>query len=286
MAMIVDAHHHLWHPTRGDYGWMRRDDAVLHRPYRLAQAKALFAAHGVGRSVLVQAAPTVAETEYLLGIADSSDVIAGVVGWIDFENPADRRQLERLAAHPKFCGVRPMVQDIADDDWLARPDIRWAFEAVRDLGKTFDALGFPRHVPRFLDVFQRFPDMRVVIDHCMKPVIREGRFDDWADGMERIARETSAFVKLSGLVTEAGTDCSAAALKPYVDHVLAVFGPGRVMWGSDWPVCRLRMEYGDWLAIAQALTDRLPEAERQAIFAGNARSFYRLAALQTERHPT
>jgi L-fuconolactonase len=274
--MIVDAHHHLWNPARGDYGWMPPNDPVLSRSYRLAEAEALFQANGVGQSVLVQAAPTIAETEYMLGIADSSDVISGIVGWIDFDRPDDRSQLERLARHPKFRAVRPMVQDIADDDWLLEPSIRWAFDALRDLDLTFDALGFPHHAPRFLDIFQRYPDLRVVIDHCLKPAIRDGEFDDWARAMERFARETSASIKLSGLVTEAGADCSAAAIKPYVDHVLATFGPARMMWGSDWPVCRLRAEYGDWLAAANALTSHLTAEEKTALFASNAQSFYRL----------
>lgn len=274
--MIVDAHHHLWNPARGDYGWMPPDDPVLSRSYRLAEAEALFQANGVGQSVLVQAAPTIAETEYMLGIADSSDVISGIVGWIDFDRPDDRRQLERLARHPKFRAVRPMVQDIADDDWLLQPSIRWAFDALRDLDLAFDALGFPRHASRFLDIFQRYPDLRVVIDHCMKPAIRDSEFDGWARAMERFARETSTWVKLSGLVTEAGADCSAAAVKPYVDHVLSTFGPLRMMWGSDWPVCRLRMEYGDWLAVANTLTHHLTAEEKTALFASNAQNFYRL----------
>ena len=274
--MIVDAHHHLWDPARGDYGWMPPDDPVLSRVYGLAEAEATFHQHSVVQSVIVQAAPTVAETDYMLGLADNSAVIAGVVGWIDFENRDDRRHLERFARHPKFRSVRPMVQDIADDDWLLRPAIRWAFDAVRDLGLAFDALGFPRHAPRFLEIFQRDPGLRAVIDHCLKPQIRDGHFDGWAAGMERFARETSVSVKLSGLVTEAGADCSPATLKPYVDHVLAAFGPARVMWGSDWPVCRLRMEYGDWLGSARTLTSHLGAAERIALFATNAQNFYQL----------
>jgi len=255
---------------------MPPNDPVLSRPYGLAEAEAMFRDHGVVQSVIVQAAPTIAETDYMLGIADSSAIIAGVVGWIDFENRDDRRQLERLSRHPKFRSIRPMVQDIADDDWLLRPGIRWAFDAIRDLDLAFDALGFPRHAHRFLEIFQLYPELRAVIDHCLKPNIREGHFDAWAAGMERFARDTSALVKLSGLVTEAGTDCSAAVLKPYVDHVLASFGPDRVMWGSDWPVCRLRMEYGDWLASAQALTSHLGADAQTALFQINAQRFYRL----------
>lgn len=274
--MIVDAHHHLWHPARGDYGWMPPDHPVLSRPYRLAEAEAQFRAHGVGRSVLVQAAPTVAETDYLLGIADSSEVIGAVVGWIDFENTEDRRHLERFARHPKFRAVRPMVQDLDDDDWLLRPAIAWAFDAIRDLRLAFDALGVPRHAPRFLDVFQRWPELRGVIDHGLKPNIRDGRIEPWARDIERLARETSAVCKLSGLVTEAGADASPAALKPYLDHLLASFGPNRVMWGSDWPVCRLRMEYGDWLSCAKAMTSGLDPADQAAVFGATARGFYRL----------
>jgi L-fuconolactonase len=279
--MIVDAHHHLWHPARGDYGWMPADDPVLSRPYLLAEAETTFRAHGVGQSVIVQAAPTIAETEYMLGIADSSDIIAGVVGWIDFENRDDRRQLERLAGHPKFRSVRPMVQDIPDDNWLLVPDIQWAFDAIGDLDLAFDALGFPRHAAPFLEIFQRYPTLRVVIDHCLKPLIREGRFEDWAKAMERFAKETSALVKLSGLVTEAGPDCSVVALKPYVDHVLASFGAERVMWGSDWPVCRLRAEYGEWLATARELTEHLTVKQQTAVFATNAQRFYRLPDIGT-----
>jgi L-fuconolactonase len=274
--MIVDAHHHLWNPARGDYGWMPAGDPILSRPYRLMEAETTFREHGVGQSVIVQAAPTIAETEYLLGVADSSDIVAGVVGWIDFEDRQDRSQLERLSKHPKFRSVRPMVQDIADDDWLLRPGISWAFNALRDLDLAFDALGFPRHASRFLETFQRYPELRAVIDHCLKPAIRNGEFDRWARDMERLANETPALVKLSGLVTEAGADCSVAALKPYVDHVLASFGPRRVMWGSDWPVCRLKAEYGDWLASARAMTSHLSEDEQTALFAANAQGFYRL----------
>ena len=276
--MIVDAHHHLWNPARGDYGWMPKDDPVLARTYRLADAMREFDANGIGQAVIVQAAPTTAETEYMLGIADSSDRIAGVVGWIDFENHAERTQLEHFAAHEKFRSVRPMVQDIADDDWVLRADINWAFDALRDLDLAFDALGFPRHMPRFLEIFQRYPELRIVIDHCFKPEIRNNAFDDWARQMEQIAKQTSVFCKLSGLVTEAGNGVDAETLRPYVNHVIEAFGPDRIMWGSDWPVCRLRCEYGDWLAMARALTAHLDDSAQEALFRTTAQRFYRLPA--------
>lgn len=275
--MIIDAHHHLWDPARGDYGWMPEDDPVLSRVYDLSEGEMTFAASGVSHSVVVQAAPTVAESDYLLSLADQSDVIAGVVGWIDFEDEQHRAELERLARHPKFRSVRPMVQDISDNDWVLGANIRWAFDALCDLDLAFDALGFPRHATRFFEIFQRYPDLRVVIDHCLKPEIMRGAFDDWAREIEQLARETNARCKLSGLVTEAGEDYGEAVLKPYVDHVLSVFGTDRVMWGSDWPVCRLKMEYGDWLQLAKRLTKGLSASQQQAVFCNTSQQFYKLA---------
>jgi len=277
----IDAHQHFWAPARGDYDWMPMDEPRLARPYGPADLAPELAARGIDRTVLVQAAPTIHETEYMLGLADATPFVAGVVGWVDFERTEDRRQLERLAAHPKFLGVRPMIQDIADDDWMLRADVQWGFEAVAELGLTFDALGFPRHLKNFLTILTRYPDMRVVVDHCMKPQIRahsQESFAHWAEGMARIARETAAFCKLSGLVTEAGENWRLDDLKPYAEHVLDVFGADRVMWGSDWPVCRLRCEYGDWLDAAEALTAGLPEAARARIFGGSAAAFYSVAA--------
>ncbi len=201
---------------------------------------------------------------------------AGVVGWVDFEKPGDRAQLERLAKHPKFLGVRPMIQDIADVDWMLRDDVQWGYRALVDLDLTFDALGFPRHLANFHTILTRYPGMRVVIDHCMKPQIRDRAFADWAPGMARLAKDTGACVKLSGLVTEASDGWTVEDLKPYADHVLEAFGPERVMWGSDWPVCQLQASYDRWREVAEALTDHLGADEKARVFGGTAVEFYRL----------
>ena len=278
--MKIDAHQHFWNPDRGDYDWMPMDNPVLARSYQLVDMEPFIAAAGMEYTVLVQAAATVHETEYMLGIADATPNVAGVVGWIDFENPDDLHHLKRLANHPKFLGVRPMIQDIPDVDWMLRDDIQWAFRAVCDLDLTFDALGFPRHLENFLTILTRYPDMRVVVDHCMKPEIADhtdDRLAFWADGMSRIADQTGAVCKFSGLVTEANDAWTVGQLKPYADHVLTAFGPDRVMWGSDWPVCRLRGEYGDWYGAAEVLTSHLSEAERARIFGETAAEFYRLS---------
>lgn len=273
----IDAHQHFWQPLRGDYDWMPKDDPILSRAYDPKNLEPELQACGVEKTVLVQAAATVHETEYMLGIADASPRVAGVVGWVDFEKPDDRTQLERLAAHPAFKGVRPMIQDIPDDDWMMRTDVQWGFQAVTELGLTFDALGFPRHLANFLTILTRYPDMRVVVDHCMKPQIRDHSVENlrfWADGMTRIATETGAFCKLSGLVTEANPGWTVDDLRPYAEHVLDAFGPDRVMWGSDWPVCRLRGEYSDWYGAAQDLTAALDAADRACVFGGTAAAFY------------
>lgn len=275
----IDAHHHFWHPARGDYGWMPPDDPILTRPYHAADMAPGLKATGVTRTVLVQAAPTLEETEYLLGIADCTPHVAKVVGWIDFEDPTQITHLQRLARHPKFAGVRPMIQDLPDDAWMLRDEVQWAYRALIDLDLTFDCLGFPRHMPHFRTLLTRYPQMRAVIDHCLKPQLRSHSADSfrtWAAGITQLANETSACIKLSGLVTEHDSRPDDTLLRPYTDHVLATFGPERTMWGSDWPVSRLRCDYADWHAQARRLTDHLPEPDKAKVFGGTAATFYRI----------
>ena len=280
--MRIDAHQHYWQPARGDYDWMPEDDPTLSRAYFPADLAPQLADAGIARSVLVQAAATVNETEYMLGLADATETVGAVVGWVDFEAPDVAETLARLAKHPTLAGVRPMIQDISDDNWMLRDDVQRGFRAVCDLGLTFDALGFPRHLANFLTILTRYDDMRSVLDHCMKPDIAghsADSFQHWADGMSAIARETGAFCKLSGLVTEAGEDWTVDELRPYALHVLEVFGPDRVMWGSDWPVVRLRAEYERWLEAAETLTDDLTPAEKARVFGATAAEFYRIDAV-------
>ena len=277
--MQIDAHHHFWNPARGDYGWMPEDNATLNRIYGPDDLAPHLAAAGITHTVLVQAAPSIAESEYMLGIADATPHVAAVTGWVDFENKADHAELERLSGHPAFKGVRPMIQDIPDDDWMLRPDVQWGFEAVTALGLRFEALGFPRHIDNFLKLLTRHSEMKVVIDHCMKPDIAAGDdvgFRAWADGMSRLAHDTAAFCKFSALITEANPDWTTEDLRPYAEHVITVFGAERVMWGSDWPVCRLAGEYADWRAAALDLTAGCSDAEKAAIYGDTANRFYDL----------
>jgi L-fuconolactonase len=273
--MTIDAHQHFWTPARGDYFWMegaaaapiRRDVFPRHLEPHLKK-------HGIDKTVLVQAAATVEETEYMLGIADATEWVAKVVGWIDFEKPADHKQLERLAKHKKFAGVRPMIQDIADVNWMRRGEVQWGYRAVIDLDLSFDALGYPIHLDNFLKLFERYPKMRAVVDHCMKPVIRDGGFEPWAAKIEKIARQTPVFCKLSGLATEAKPGWTVETLRPYAEHVISVFGPQRVMWGSDWPVVELNGNYDSWREAAETIVGN--RHGKEDIFGGTAARFYRI----------
>lgn len=273
--MRIDAHQHFWARARGDYGWLETIEAVkpIRQDYYPADFEDFRARHGIDRTVLVQAAPSVEETEYMLGLADATPWIAKVVGWVDFEDATHRRHLERWSRHAKFSGVRPMIQDIADTDWMLRPDVQWGYAAVCALDLTFDALGLPRHLDNFLRLFDRYPKMRIVIDHCLKPEIRNDAFDEWATKIKAIADKTGAYCKLSGLGTEAKPGWDAATLKPYADHVISSFGANRVMWGSDWPVINLNGSYDAWRAAAQEIV--MP-ADAARIFGGTAQEFYRI----------
>ncbi len=277
--MQIDAHHHFWNPARGDYGWIPEENTTLNRTYGPTDIATHLKAAGIDATILVQAAPSIGETEYMLGIADAVSHVAGVTGWIDFENLAHKSELIRLAGHPKFRAIRPMIQDIPDDDWMLRAEVQWGFKMTTDLGLCFEALGFPRHINNFLTIFKRYPDMKVVINHCMKPQIAArdaSQFNAWADGIKRLALETSTYCKFSALITEAGKNWQVEELRPYADHVIASFGAERVMWGSDWPVCRLRGEYAEWRTAALELTADLSKAEHASIFGGTANKFYDL----------
>lgn len=273
----MDCHHHVWSLKRGDYGWLNeRSGPVLYRDYIPGDLSPLLAAQNIDKTVVVQAAPTIAETQFLLGLARRNSFIGGVVGWADFEASDAPQTIARLARDGKLCGLRPMLQDLEDDSWILRREIQPAVSAMADSGLSLDILIFPRHLPHVEKFLSRHRDLRCVIDHGAKPAIARGDIEPWATRMRRIGRESAAFCKLSGLVTEAGPGWSSAKLRPYVDVLLDAFGPERLMWGSDWPVLNLAAGYGDWFAAARALTAGIDPAGRDMIFGGTAKLFYRI----------
>lgn len=277
----IDAHQHFWEVARGDYGWLVPQLGRIYRDYGPADLLPKLQACGISGTVLVQAAPTLAESAYLLAIAERTPFVRGVVGWVDFQAEDAIAQIDQLARHAKLCGIRPMIQDIPDPDWMLDPRFAPVFRHLAARGLVFDALVFPHHLPRLLRLLERHPDLRCVVDHCAKPRIAEGAFQPWADAIARIARETAAFCKISGLVTEAGPGWTVAKLRPYVEHVLAVFGPERCLWGSDWPVLENVGSYEAWHAATLELLAPLAEPARAAILGGNAVRLYGLS-LATE----
>jgi L-fuconolactonase len=273
-AQSIDAHQHFWSLARGDYGWLRPELAPLYRDFLPADLAPLLAASGVHETIAVQAAPTVAETRYLLELAHGTPWIAGVVGWVDLEAPDAPSVIEALATDEKLVGVRPMIQDIADPSWMLRADLAPALRALERSGLTFDALVRPLHLRPLLALLERHPDLQVVVDHAAKPEIAGGAFEPWASELALVARETRACCKLSGLLTEAGSDRGLERLRPWAEHVLASFGAGRVMWGSDWPVVNLAGDYAGWRRTAEALLAPASAAERERVFGGTAARFY------------
>ncbi|MCC0043533.1 MAG: amidohydrolase family protein [Brucellaceae bacterium] len=272
--MRIDSHQHFWKLDRGDYGWLTPDLAPLYRDFLPADLKPLLDAAGIDGTVVVQAADTEAETEYLLGLADTHDWILGVVGWVDLEAPAAPSSIARLANHPKLVGLRPMIQDIADDAWMLRDALRPAIDAMVAHRLTFDALVMPRHLGHLKTFLTRYPALTVVIDHCAKPEIRNGAFEPWATDITELSRFPNTFCKLSGLATEASEDWAPEELKPYIGHTLEAFGADRVMFGSDWPVVNLASSYDQWHEIARSLWTSTPAQDQHALYSKAALAAY------------
>lgn len=275
--MRVDAHQHYWMVSRGDYDWMAAPGAApMRRDFLPNELEPLLAAHGFGGSIVVQAAETTGETDYLLDLAKAHHTICGVVGWLDLESPAFGETLHRYAASPKFLGIRPMLQDLADERYVLRPAVLANLARLAEADRTLDLLITPRHLPHALQALREVPRLRAVVDHCAKPNLREGTLSGWKLGMERLAELPNVVCKLSGLVTEAPRP-ERDVLAPAVAHALAVFGEDRLLFGSDWPVCTLAASYDRVVALVhETLGARLTPAFERKLFGENARAFYGL----------
>lgn len=278
---MIDAHHHVWKLSRADYGWIGdgRNPAVapIEHDYLVEDYRSLAAENGVIGSIVVQAAQTVAETNWLLDQAHASGgLIKGVVGWIDMTAPNAADVLHGLARDRLLRGIRPMLQDIADVEWVLQPSLTPALRAIMELDLSFDLLVRPSHLKAALALLNRHPDLRAIVDHGGKPDIANGMWQPWADDIRRIARETQAHCKLSGLVTEALPGWKPDDLRRYAGHLIECFGAERLLWGSDWPVMLLNADYAGWLAAAKQFVASQSAADQQAIMNDNAIRFYRL----------
>ena len=279
MHRMIDAHHHFWRIARGDYGWLSPSSGTLYRDFGPEDLAPHLAASGIDATVLIQAAPSVAETLHLLDIAAATPYVAGVVGWVDLAASEAPDHLARLARNPLLRGIRPMLQDLPDPAWILRPCLAPALDAMVALGLRFDALVKPHHLVPLLRFIERHPDLSVVVDHGAKPDLRSGDLDEWSASIRTLARTTSACCKLSGLVTEANAQWRVQELRDCIDHLVECFGPDRLMWGSDWPVVEASGGYRRWRDATLACLAGLPADAREKILGRSAAAFYGLSAV-------
>jgi L-fuconolactonase len=278
---LVDAHHHLWDTTRREYGWMTGPAAPLRRPYGLDDLRAVTEAGGVERTVVVQAAGEGVETAELLALADESGgLVAAVVGWVDLRAPdvADRiAALREAPGGQRLAGIRHPAQDEPDPRWLMREDVLRGLRAVRDAGLAYDLLVRPPQLPAAVEAAAATDGLAFVLDHGAKPEIAAGRWEPWSADLARLAALGHVRCKLSGLVTEARWDAwREDGIERYAARLLELFGPERLMFGSDWPVCTLAASYAEVLELARAAIVGLAPGEQAAVLGGTARAFYGL----------
>lgn len=279
--MIVDAHHHFWRYSPAEYGWIDDGMAKIRHDFLPDDLQRAMAAAGVGAAVSVQARQSVEETRWLLDLAAANDFIAGVVGWAPLVSPSVASLLAEFAANPKLVAIRHVLQDEPDPAYMLRADFQAGIRALRSFNLTYDILIFARHLPHTIEFVDKHPDQPFVVDHLAKPPARNREIEPWARHMRELAERPHVSCKLSGLTTEVGrSDWTIADLRPYVDVVLEAFGPDRVLFGSDWPVCLVACDYARWLATVQEIVAALSAAERAAILGGNARRVYRLGDKQ------
>jgi L-fuconolactonase len=275
--LIIDSHQHFWQVGRFDYPWMTPEVELLCRDYLPETLEPILQRNDVAQTVLVQASNSIEETQWLLELADENPFIAGVVGWVDLESEGVGRQLDELAAHAKFKGVRHLVESEPADDWITEPSVVRGLRELGARGLTYDLLVHTRHLKHAFEAVSQCPDTRFVIDHMAKPPIKGGDIGEWARELKPLAAFPKVSCKLSGLVTEANwSNWHVEDLKPYVETALEYFGPERLMFGSDWPVCLLAATYERVLDAFQKLLAHLNEGERRRIFSDNAVEFYRL----------
>ena len=279
--MKIDSHHHLWAINDTDYVWMSDAHAVIRRDFLSADLNAALDESGIDGSVAVQARQMIGETEFLLEIADANPRIKAVVGWVPLCENGGEPFLERYAAHPKLVGVRHVVHDEPDDDFILRPDFN---EGIRNLAKyklVYDILIFWKHLPQTIQFVDRHPNQPFVVDHIAKPRISAGNFDtEWAAGIRELAKRENVSCKVSGILTEVrGETWDLELLRPYFETVYEAFGPQRVMFGSDWPVCLLRSSHAEWTRICAELSKNLCPAEQSALWGDNAARIYQIQNL-------
>lgn len=274
---VIDSHQHFWSIAHDDYGWLTPALGALYRDFGPDDLYPHLVESSIDRTIVVQAAPSVDETLRLLHMATREQRIAGVVGWVPLDDPSVFGVLATLCKHPKFVGVRPMLQDIEDVNWINQEGVQTTLGILTKLELAFDALVRPEHLRSLLRTVDDNPNLRIVIDHGAKPNIAENQFEPWATHIAVLAESENVYCKLSGLPSEAGDKCNEQGIKPFAQHLLRCFGASRLMWGSDWPVLESVGTYRAWYAISRRVLGGASDAEYDQIYGETANEFYRLA---------
>lgn len=273
--MIVDAHQHFWDPARGDYGWLTPDKPI-HRVYGTDDLRPLLVATGVDATILVQAAPTPAETDYMLAIARKARFVLGVVGWIDLMAPGALSEIRRRAEDPLFLGVRPMLQDLPDPNWILQPVLAPGLQTIAAEGLVFDALILSHQLGAIREIAARHPQLSIVLDHGAKPRLGDAdAMATWQRGIAELAVCPNVACKVSGLLTELQPGAGPGDVMAAVAHLFDAFGPDRLIWGSDWPVLTLAGDYQGWFDLARAAIAAKSPQSVPAVMGGSALRVYR-----------
>lgn len=275
--MTIDSHQHFWKYEPSRHSWINNEMAFIRKDFLPAELQKVYAKNNIDGCVSVQADQTLAETDFLLSLANENDFIKGVVGWIDLKSPRVDDQLEKYRNETKIKGFRHIVQGEPDHNFLLRPEFRRGITYLEKYGFTYDILVFPHQLGATLEFVKHFPHQKFVIDHLAKPYIKDGFFDGWAILMKEIAKHENVSCKMSGMITEADYHTwSPQQLRPYMNLVLEAFSPERIMYGSDWPVCLVAGSYEKMLAVVTDYISSLSLSEKKAIMGGNAVGFYNL----------
>ena len=272
--MKLDAHQHFWNYDAKQYPWIP-PGSPLQRDWLPADLAKKQARVGLDGSIAVQARQTLEESRWLLNLADHFPLIKGVVGWVDLQSDQVEEPLAELAKHPRFVGVRHVVQDEPDDDFMLRPNFLRGLGKLKQFKLKYDLLVFPRQLSAAIKVVQKFPDQPFVLDHIAKPFIKDGTLSPWNAQIKELARLPNVFCKVSGMVTEAKHgQWQPADFRPYLDIVFAAFGEDRLMFGSDWPVCLLSGTYDQVHGLADEYVRKLSPPAQAKFWGGNAAKFY------------
>lgn len=272
--MRLDSHQHFWNYSAEQYPWIQ-DSWPIKRTFLPADLAPLLAQTGIDGCIAVQARQTLEESRWLLELADQSSIIKGVVGWVDLRSERVEEQLAQFASHPKFVGVRHVVQDEPDDDFMVRPDFLRGISKLKQFKLRYDILIYPKQLPAAIKLVQQFSEQPFVLDHIAKPHLKDGTLSPWREQIQELAKAPNLLCKVSGMVTEAKWQgWRYDHFVPYLDVVGEAFGADRLMYGSDWPVCLLAGSYPQVLSLTQRYFASQSEAAKAKIFGGNAARFY------------